>query len=71
MQPQPRVDERQEETLEKSIMDRFSFQYETFSDFERGLELIFSPAAASVILYTAAIKCGAHAWFKILFMMIA
>jgi len=31
---------------------------------ENALELIFSPSAASVILYTAAIKCGVHLYQK-------
>ena len=31
---------------------------------ENALELIFSPSAASVILYTAAIKCGVHLYKK-------
>jgi len=38
----------------------FSFQFETFSDMVSALELIFSPSAASVILFTAAVKCGAQ-----------
>ncbi|NIP66823.1 hypothetical protein GWN63_01900 [Candidatus Bathyarchaeota archaeon] len=35
-------------------------QFRTFGQLEDALELIFSPSAASVILYTAAIKCGVH-----------
>lgn len=31
---------------------------------ENALELIFSPSAASVILYTTAIKCGVHLYQK-------
>ena len=38
----------------------FSFRFETFSEMEPVLELIFSPSAASVILYMSAMKCGAH-----------
>jgi len=38
----------------------FLFPFKTFSDFESALELIFSPSAASVILYTAALKCGTN-----------
>ena len=40
----------------------FSFQFMTFSDLVSALELIFSPSAASVILFTAAVKCGAQAY---------
>jgi len=42
----------------KLLKDRFSIQFETFGQLEDALELIFSPSAASVILYTTAIKCG-------------
>ncbi len=38
----------------------FLFPFKTFSDFESALELIFSTSAASVILYTAALKCGTN-----------
>jgi predicted hydrocarbon binding protein len=38
--------------------DKFSFQFETFRDMEEALELIFSPSAASLILFTAAVRCG-------------
>lgn len=44
----------------KPSKDSFSIQFETFGQLEDALELIFSPSAASVILYTAAIKCGVH-----------
>lgn len=53
---------RQKEAPEKLAKGSFSFQFETFSQFERGLELILSPSAASVILFTEAIKCGAHSY---------
>lgn len=43
--------------------DRFSFQFETFKDMEQALELIFSQSAASTILFTAAVRCGAQ-YFK-------
>jgi len=46
------------ETSNEPIETSFLFPFETFSDFESALELIFSPSAASVILYTAALKCG-------------
>lgn len=46
--------------LESATKGSFSFQFETFSQMERALELIFSLSAASVILYVAAVKCGAH-----------
>jgi len=42
----------------------FTFQFETFGQMENALELIFSPSAASVILYTTAIKCGVHLYQK-------
>lgn len=38
----------------------FLFPFRVFSDFESALELIFSLSAASVILYTAALKCGTN-----------
>jgi len=44
----------------KPSKDSFSFQFDTFGQLEDALELIFSSSAASVILYTAAIKCGVH-----------
>jgi len=40
--------------------ESFSFQFATFNDMVSALELIFSPSAASVILFTAAVKCGAQ-----------
>jgi len=42
----------------------FSFRFETFRKFESSLEEIFSPSAASVILYTSASKCGREACMK-------
>ena len=42
----------------------FSFQFETFNDMVSALELIFSPSAASVILFTAAVKCGAQLYSR-------
>jgi len=43
----------------------FSIQFETFGQFKDALELIFSPSAASVILYTAAMKCGVHLYKRV------
>jgi predicted hydrocarbon binding protein len=40
----------------------FSFQFVTFNDLVSALELIFSPSAASVILFTAAVKCGSRSY---------
>ncbi|MBE0512281.1 hypothetical protein IBX38_04445 [Candidatus Bathyarchaeota archaeon] len=40
----------------------FSFQFVTFNDMVSALELIFSPSAASVILFTAAVRCGAQSY---------
>ncbi len=40
----------------------FSFQFVAFNDLVSALELIFSPSAASVILFTAAVKCGAQSY---------
>lgn len=45
--------------------DSFLIQFETFGQLEDALELIFSPSAASVILYTAAIKCGVHLYKRV------
>lgn len=45
----------------KSKRASFSFRFETFRKFESSLEEIFSPSAASVILYTSASKCGKDA----------
>ena len=39
----------------------FLFQFATFNDMVSALELIFSPSAASVILFTAAVRCGSQA----------
>ena len=49
----------------KPSKDSFSIQFETFGQLEDALELIFSPSAASVILYTAAIKCGVHLYKRV------
>ena len=49
----------------KPLKDSFSIQFETFGQLEDALELIFSPSAASVILYTAAIKCGVHLYKRV------
>lgn len=54
-----------EETLEKSVKESFLMQFETFGQIENALELIFSPSAASVILHTAAMKCGVYTYKKI------
>jgi len=43
----------------------FLFPFRTFSDFESALELFFSPSAASVILYVAALKCGTNSCRKV------
>lgn len=40
----------------------FLFQFATFNDMMSALELIFSPSAASVILFTAAVKCGTQSY---------
>ena len=40
----------------------FSFEFVTFNDMVSALELIFSPSAASVILFTAAVRCGAQSY---------
>jgi len=42
------------------------FSFENFSEIESALEEIFSPSAASVILYTAAIKSGVNSYGKIM-----
>jgi len=47
-------------TSEEQAETGFLFPFKTFSDFESALELIFSPSAASVILYMAALKCGTN-----------
>jgi predicted hydrocarbon binding protein len=45
--------------------DGFFTHFETFGQFKDALELIFSPSAASVILYTAAVKCGVHLYKRL------
>jgi predicted hydrocarbon binding protein len=52
-------------SLEKLAKRSFSFPFETFSEMESALELIFSPSAASVILFIAALKCGTSSCRKI------
>ena len=42
----------------------FSFKFATFNDMVSALELIFSPSAASVIVFTAAVKCGAQSYSR-------
>jgi len=54
-----------EKAPQKSLGKFFLMQFETFGQIENALELIFSPSAASVILYTAAMKCGVHSYKKI------
>jgi len=54
-----------ERASRKSLEKFFLMQFETFGQIENALELIFSPSAASVILHTAAMKCGVHAYKKI------
>ncbi len=49
----------------KYSKDGFFIQFETFGQFKDAIELIFSPSAASVILYTAAIKCGVHLYKRV------
>jgi len=44
----------------------FSFQFVTFNDMISALEMIFSPSAASVILFTAAVKCGAQSYRRMM-----
>ena len=51
-----------EKSPKKSLKEFFLMRFETFGQIENALELIFSPSAASVILYTAAIKCGVHSY---------
>ena len=53
------------EKTPKSLGKFFLMQFETFGQLENALELIFSPSAASVILHTAAMKCGVHSYKKI------
>jgi len=43
----------------------FSFQFATFNDMVSALELIFSPSAASVILFTAAVRCGSQSYNRL------
>jgi len=54
-----------EDVSGKTLKNFFLMQFETFGQIENALELIFSPSAASVILHTAAMKCGVHAFKKI------
>jgi len=51
--------------LEKLEKRSFSFPFEMFSEMESALELIFSPSAAAVILFMAALKCGISSCRKI------
>lgn len=55
-----------EESVLRSRKASFSFRFETFRKFESSLEEIFSPSAASVILYTSAGKCGKDACKRIM-----
>jgi len=48
--------------MPKLPKNSFSFQFVTFNDLVSALELIFSPSAASVILFTAAVKCGTQSY---------
>lgn len=48
------------EASKEPAKSSFLFPFKTFSDFESTLELIFSPSAASVILYMTALKCGTN-----------
>jgi len=48
--------------MPKLSKNSFSFQFVTFNDLVSALELIFSPSAASVILFTAAVRCGAQSY---------
>ena len=48
--------------MAKLPKNSFSFQFVTFNDMVSALELIFSPSAASVILFTAAVRCGAQSY---------
>ena len=54
-----------EKSPKKSLKEFFLMRFETFGQIENALELIFSPSAASVILHTAAMKCGVHSHKKI------
>ena len=47
------------------LKNSFSFQFVTFKDLVSALELIFSPSAASVILFTAAVKCGSQSYNRL------
>jgi len=49
----------------KLLKNSFSFQFVTFKDLVSALELIFSPSAASVILFTAAVKCGSQSYNRL------
>jgi hypothetical protein len=50
--------------MPKLPKNSFSFQFVTFNDLVSALELIFSPSAASVILFTAAVRCGAQSYSR-------
>ena len=51
--------------MPKLSKESFSFQFVTFNDLVSALELIFSPSAASVILFTAAVKCGTQSYNRL------
>jgi predicted hydrocarbon binding protein len=51
------------EGVSKMPKKSFSFEFVTFSDMVSALELIFSPSAASMILFTAAVRCGTQ-WYN-------
>ncbi len=42
----------------------FSLDFVTFNDLTSALEMIFSPSAASMILFTAAVKCGTQSFVR-------
>ena len=50
--------------MPKLPKNSFSFQFVAFNDLVSALELIFSPSAASVILFTAAVKCGTQSYSR-------
>lgn len=52
--------------MKKLQRNKFSFQFETFRDLEEALELIFSSSAASVILFTAAVRCGTQCFKRVI-----
>jgi len=48
-------------SIEKKLLESyFLIQFETFNEIRSALEEMFSPSAASVILYESAKKCGGH-----------